>query len=329
MHVDLFQYKITLLSSIHEESIPCKPGSKMVRNSAVKIFIHPSFQTLFFKSFFVTYFLQASKSKKVAPAPLHKQEEQEKPALDPRIEKRRRVYGIGYGVQPKRDLSRYMRWPAYVKLQRQKSILQKRLKVPPAINQFSKTLDKNTVTQVFRLFNKYRPETRVEKKQRLTEVAAAIAAAGGDVSKETAEAAIPTTPKPIHVKYGLNHVTALIENKKAQLVLIAHDVDPLELVVWLPALCRKMGVPYAIVKGKDRLGTLVNLKKAAVVALTEVKPEHKQEFASILSAIKTNFNDKYEESRKQWGGNVLSRKSALALAKRQLEAQKALEARQM
>lgn len=36
--------------------------------------------------------------------------------------------------------------------------------------------------------------------------------------------------------------------------MIAHDVDPIELVVWLPALCRKMGVPYAIVKGKSRLG---------------------------------------------------------------------------
>ena len=37
-------------------------------------------------------------------------------------------------------------------------------------------------------------------------------------------------------------------------MVIAHDVDPIELVVWLPALCRKMGVPYAIVKGKSRLG---------------------------------------------------------------------------
>ena len=37
-------------------------------------------------------------------------------------------------------------------------------------------------------------------------------------------------------------------------MLIAHDVDPIELVVWLPALCRKMNVPYCIVKGKARLG---------------------------------------------------------------------------
>lgn len=50
------------------------------------------------------------------------------------------------------------------------------------------------------------------------------------------------------VKYGLNHITTLVESGKAQMVVIAHDVDPIELVCWLPALCRKMGVPYAIVK---------------------------------------------------------------------------------
>lgn len=50
------------------------------------------------------------------------------------------------------------------------------------------------------------------------------------------------------VKFGLNHVTDLIEASKAQLVIIAHDVDPIELVLWLPALCKKMNVPYFIVK---------------------------------------------------------------------------------
>ena len=40
----------------------------------------------------------------------------------------------------------------------------------------------------------------------------------------------------------------LVEQGKAQLVVIAHDVDPIELVIWLPAVCKKMGVPYCIVK---------------------------------------------------------------------------------
>lgn len=50
-------------------------------------------------------------------------------------------------------------------------------------------------------------------------------------------------------------VSSLLQNK-AQLVVIAHDVDPIELVVWLPHLCRKMEIPYCIVKGKARLGSV-------------------------------------------------------------------------
>ena len=55
------------------------------------------------------------------------------------------------------------------------------------------------------------------------------------------------------VKYGLNHITSLVEAGKAQLVCIAHDVDPIELVIWLPALCRKMNIPYVIVKARAAL----------------------------------------------------------------------------
>lgn len=73
------------------------------------------------------------------------------------------------------------------------------------------------------------------------------------------------------IKYGLKHITTLLEAKKLKLVVIAHDVNPIELVVWLPALCRKMGVPYCIVKGKARLGTLVHKKNAAVLGLDEVR----------------------------------------------------------
>ncbi len=74
--------------------------------------------------------------------------------------------------------------------------------------------------------------------------------------------------RPFHLKFGLNHVTKLIEEKKAKLVVIASNVDPIELVVWLPTLCRKMDIPYCFVKGKARLGQLVHQKNAAVVALT-------------------------------------------------------------
>merc|ERR1712113_952935 len=168
------------------------------------------------------------------------------------IEKRPKNFGIGSDVQPKRDQTRFVRWPKYIRLQRQKRVLYQRLKVPPSINQFTQTLDKQTATKLFTLLHKYRPETKAEKKARLTAKAEKKAEGKEDAPGK----------KPTVIKYGLNHVTSLVENKKAQLVVIAHDVDPIEIVVWLPALCRKMGVPYCIVKGKARLGKVVHKKTA-------------------------------------------------------------------
>ena len=97
------------------------------------------------------------------------------------------------------------------------------------------------------------------------------------------------TKKPIFVKYGLNHAVALIEAKKASLVVIAHDVDPIELVVFLPALCRKMGVPYVIVKGKARLGTVVHKKTATLLVLQDVRSEDQKDLATLVSAAKANL----------------------------------------
>jgi hypothetical protein len=62
---------------------------------------------------------------------------------NPLFEKRPKQFGIGGALPPKKDLSRFVKWPKVVRIQRQKRILKQRLKVPPALNQFTKTLDKN------------------------------------------------------------------------------------------------------------------------------------------------------------------------------------------
>ncbi|EEB94810.1 hypothetical protein MPER_06317 [Moniliophthora perniciosa FA553] len=243
-------------------------------------------------------------AKSPPPAPFGASKTQKK-TKNPLFEAHPKNFAIGQDIQPKSDLTRFVKWPAYVRLQRQKVILNQRLKVPPAIAQFQHTLDKNTATQLFKLLNKYRPESKVEKKERLTKEAEKVEAGKKEETK-----------KPLFVKYGLNHIVALIEAKKASLVVIAHDVDPIELVVFLPALCRKMGVPYVIVKGKARLGTVVHKKTAAVLALQDVKSEDQRELATLVSAAKANFSDKYEEHRRQWGGGIRGNKSAQMLRKR-------------
>jgi large subunit ribosomal protein L7Ae len=244
--------------------------------------------------------------KKPAPAPFGASRKQQV-QKNPLFESRAKNFGIGQDIRPKTDLTRFVKWPEYVRLQRQKVILHQRLKVPPALAQFSHTLDKNTATQLFKLLNKYRPETKQEKKARL-----AVKAQETAEKKDTKQ----DTKKPLFVKYGLNHCVALIEAKRANLVVIAHDVDPIELVVFLPALCRKMGVPYVIVKNKARLGTVVHKKTAAVLTLQDVRSEDNKELATLVSAAKANFTDKYEEQRRHWGGGLLGNKSKEKLRRR-------------
>ncbi|AXA50303.1 large subunit ribosomal protein L7Ae [Malassezia restricta] len=246
--------------------------------------------------------------KKPAPAPYSKSSSS-KSNTNPLFESRPRHFGIGQDIQPKRDLTRFVKWPEYVRLQRQRVILQQRLKVPPAIAQFSNTLDKNTATALFKLMNKYRPESKQEKKARLDAVAKEVAA-GNKVDPKA------DGKKPLYVKYGLNHCVALIEAKKANLVVIADDVDPIELVVFVPALCRKMGIPYVIVKSSSRLGAVVHLKRTAIAVIQDVRSEDERELADLVSAAKANYLDKYDEARRHWGGGIRGNKSVEKLRKR-------------
>jgi len=243
--------------------------------------------------------------KKIAAAPLAQKKQEVKKVVNPLFEKRPKNYGIGQNIQPQRDLSRFVRWPKYIRVQRHKAILQKRLKIPPPINQFSQALDKQTCVQLFKLLEKYRPETKLAKQNRLKAKAEAKAQGKDD----------PPTKKGNIIRAGANTVTKLVEQKKAQLVVIAHDVDPIEMVLFLPALCRKMGVPYCIIKGKARLGRLVHRKTCTTLSLTAVDNSDRSNLAKLVDTIKTNYNDRHEEIRRHWGGSQLGPKSTARTSK--------------
>lgn len=72
---------------------------------------------------------------------------------------------------------------------------------------------------VFKILDKYRPESPLAKKARL------LARAQGKVAKQEDA----PTKRPNVLRQGTNTVTKLVEQKKAHLVVIAHDVDPIEV----------------------------------------------------------------------------------------------------
>jgi len=225
-----------------------------------------------------------TRRRKAGPKPAGQQVASETP-----FKPKPKNFSTGCAILPKtHKLGRMMKWPVYIRVQRQEQILKQRLKVPSAIALFDRAADKSLANECFRLFKKYQPPTRAERKQRLRQIAQA---------KAKGEAFEPQ--REPQIKFGLNHVTNLVQRKKAQVVLIAHDVDPLELVVWLPTLCHKMDVPFAIVKGKAALGKLVGMKSATCVCLSDVRSSDGHDLENLVARVRAGFNEQFAEKTKK------------------------------
>uniref|UniRef100_A0A0B6YA84 60S ribosomal protein L7a n=1 Tax=Arion vulgaris TaxID=1028688 RepID=A0A0B6YA84_9EUPU len=232
--------------------------------------------------------------KKVAATPAHLKKSIKKKVTNPLFERRPRNFRIGGDILHETDLTHFVKWPKYIRIQRQKAVLAKRLKIPPSINQFRQTLDKNNATTLFKLFTKYSPESAAAKKERLAKEA--------EAKKDGKK--VEQARRPNAVIYGIKDVTRAIESKKASFVAIAFDVDPIEIALFLPALCRKFDVPYVIVKDKSRLGTVVGKKTTSTVAFTKVNPEDQAQLASLQKLPTITLTDVLKTLRET--GEVLS-----------------------
>ena len=72
------------------------------------------------------------------------------------------------------------------------------------------------------------------------------------------------------IRVGTNEVTKSSERAEAKLVIMAEDVDPIEILVHIPMLCEEKRIPYVYVPKKQRLGQSAGLtKSAASVAVVE------------------------------------------------------------
>lgn len=72
------------------------------------------------------------------------------------------------------------------------------------------------------------------------------------------------------IRIGTNETTKAIERGKADLVVIAGDVDPAEIVMHLPALCKNKEITYTFVPSKEELGLAAGLGiDSGAVAISE------------------------------------------------------------
>jgi large subunit ribosomal protein L7Ae len=68
------------------------------------------------------------------------------------------------------------------------------------------------------------------------------------------------------VKKGTNETTKAVERGNADLVVIAEDVQPEEIVMHLPELADEKGIPYVFVETQDDVGHAAGLEVGSAAA---------------------------------------------------------------
>ncbi|NWF97162.1 MAG: 50S ribosomal protein L7ae [Candidatus Thorarchaeota archaeon] len=87
------------------------------------------------------------------------------------------------------------------------------------------------------------------------------------------------------IKKGINEATKSIERGIARLVLIAEDVEPPEITMYLPGLCDDKKVPYIFVKSKNDLGTAAGVERPTAAVAIIVEGKAKDLVADVVDKI--------------------------------------------
>lgn len=110
-----------------------------------------------------------------------------------------------------------------------------------------------------------------------------------EVSKELADRvyeAVEAARDSGKLRKGTNEVIKSIERGNAELVVIAEDVDPPEIVAHLPPLCEEKDIPYAYVQNKMELGAAAGIEvPAASIGIVDPGKAN-DEITSIIREIK-------------------------------------------
>uniref|UniRef100_A0A0N4ZWQ9 Ribonucloprotein n=1 Tax=Parastrongyloides trichosuri TaxID=131310 RepID=A0A0N4ZWQ9_PARTI len=68
------------------------------------------------------------------------------------------------------------------------------------------------------------------------------------------------------LKKGANEATKTLNRGISDLIVMAADAEPLEIILHLPLLCEDKNVPYVFVKSKAALGRACGVTRAVVAA---------------------------------------------------------------
>ena len=88
------------------------------------------------------------------------------------------------------------------------------------------------------------------------------------------------------IKKGINEVTKAVEKGTAKLVVYAADVNPPEIVMHLPLLCKEKEIPCVKVKAKEELGAAAGLPVGTVAVAVVQEGESKDLIKQLNDQLK-------------------------------------------
>mmetsp|Transcript_25757 Transcript_25757/g.40188 ORF Transcript_25757/g.40188 Transcript_25757/m.40188 type:complete len:128 (-) Transcript_25757:22-405(-) len=89
------------------------------------------------------------------------------------------------------------------------------------------------------------------------------------------------------IKKGANEATKALNRGSADLIVLAGDTNPIEIILHLPLLCEDKNVPYIFLPSKTGLGRAAQVSRN-VVALAIVNSDNSP-LASQIRNIKTEI----------------------------------------
>jgi len=77
------------------------------------------------------------------------------------------------------------------------------------------------------------------------------------------------------IRKGANEATKTLNRNQAELIVMAADAEPIEILLHLPLLCEDKNVPYVFVRSKNALGRACGVSRQ-VIACSILQQEGSQ-----------------------------------------------------
>jgi U4/U6 small nuclear ribonucleoprotein SNU13 len=87
--------------------------------------------------------------------------------------------------------------------------------------------------------------------------------AGRDLAKQILEI-VNQASNHKQLKKGANEATKTLNRGVSELIVMAADAEPLEILLHLPLLCEDKNVPYVFVESKDALGRACGVSRPVI-----------------------------------------------------------------